>query len=33
MFAQHSYKLNMASVNPVRWFGNGLTLLYPFLHS
>ena len=33
MFTQHSYKLNNASVKPMDWQFNGLTLLYPFLHS
>ena len=33
MFAAQSYKLNMASVKPMDWQINGLTLLYPFLHS
>ena len=29
-----SYRLlNNASVKPMNWHNNGLTLLYPFLHS
>ena len=33
MFTVQFVNLNMASVKPVRWYSNGLTLLYPFLHS
>jgi len=32
MYTQFSLHLNNMSVNPVAWFGNGLTLSYPFLH-
>ena len=31
MFTLQSHKLNLVSVNPVRWYSNGLTLSYPFL--
>ena len=33
MFAQRFVNLNNASVKPMDWHFNGLTLLYPFLHS
>lgn len=33
MFAQRFVNLNNASVKPMEWQTNGLTLLYPFLHS
>ena len=33
MFGISYELLNNASVKPVHWYSNGLTLLYPFLHS
>ena len=33
MFTQRYVNLNNASVKPMNWHDNGLTLLYPFLHS
>ena len=33
MFTQRYVNLNNASVKPMNWLTNGLTLLYPFLHS
>ena len=33
MFGISYELLNNASVNPMNWLTNGLTLLYPFLHS
>ena len=33
MFGIRFDKLNNASVKPMNWQTNGLTLLYPFLHS
>ena len=30
MFTQHFVNLNNASVKPMNWYANGLTLLYPF---
>ena len=33
MFTQRFVNLNNASVKPMEWQTNGLTLLYPFLDS
>ena len=33
MFRMRFVQLNNASVKPMNWYVNGLTLLYPFLHS
>ena len=33
MFTVQYVNLNNASVKPMDWYADGLTLLYPFLHS